>query len=131
MSDTPQDRTADGVPEVEQAHTPAPTLADDVAALLTQYGTLCAEVAVQRDDRLAFEPFNRAQEIRRQILDRIAARVPQRATISDDLPLWLHMTCGGTYASHTIPKLTICRKCDVLTGEADWRAFYVLPDGVA
>ena len=55
---------------------------------------------------------------------------PERATAFDfDLPLWLHVTCGGTFASHSAPKLTVCRKCDYLTGESDWRALYVLPDG--
>jgi hypothetical protein len=67
----------------DEASVPAPTLADDVAALLTRYGTLCAEVAVQRDDRLAVEPFDRANEVRRQILDRIAGAVSQQATEAD------------------------------------------------
>lgn len=99
----------------------APSFADDVAALLTQYGTLCAEVAVQRDDRLAVEPFDRAQAIRREILDRIAAQVPVRATDSG-MPLWLH-DCGWSRGGQIVP--SYCNGCRT-HGKGEWRALYTL-----
>lgn len=98
----------------------APSLAGDVAALLTQYGTLCAEVAVQRDDRLAVEPFDRAQAIRREILDRLTAQAPQPATNLDGNRLWLH-PCGRTYACATDPQQSPC----ICGLGGTWRALFV------
>lgn len=104
----------------------APSLADDVAALLTQYGTLCAEVAVQRDDRLAVEPFDRARAIRREILDRIAAQAPQRAMSKGILsrPLWQHETCRHVDDITPGPGLTHCHGCGTATDK--WQALYTL-----
>jgi hypothetical protein len=103
--------------KVSPTPTPAPTLADNITALR----------------RLIHDgPARATRRAMREHLDRIAAQMPQRATATEDaLPLWLHITCGGTFASHSVPKLTICRKCDQLTGEADWRALYTLGPAAA
>jgi hypothetical protein len=105
---------ADALPTPVKAET---TFADDITALR----------------RLIHDgPARATRRAMREHLDRIAAQMPQRATATEDaLPLWLHITCGGTFASHSVPKLTICRKCDQLTGEADWRALYTLGHAAA
>lgn len=113
MSDTPQDRSADGVPEVEQAHAPAPTLADDVAALR-------AEVEAHwRDGQLP--------NYMATLFDRIAASAPQRATATEHESWWMH-GCGYVelhYNHHGTPARRTCTKCDEVS---TWRALYVLPD---
>lgn len=122
----PQDMSAHGVPEVEQAITSAEqrtgvsdvqhAIADEVAAL---------RAMIEQQGKLGRQP---SQLDMLAACNRIAALVPQRATATGlNLPLWLHVTCGGTATGHTVPKLTICRKCDTLTGEADWRALYTVP----
>lgn len=105
------------------AHTPAEVRTgtpDTMAAIGAEVATLRAEI---EDGWHAQGGAELAHVMAR--LDRIAAWAPERATTAADLPLWLHVNCGGTFASHSVPKLIICRECDVLTGEADWRALYV------
>lgn len=95
------------------------SIADEVAALRVEIHAVTSGLV------LGVLPTERDMLAR---LDRIAALVPQRAKATGfDLPLWLHVTCGGTATGRTAPKLTICRKCDALTGEADWRALYTAP----
>jgi hypothetical protein len=87
----------------------APTLADDVAAL--RAGIEDAYTPLSAMGLLA-------------ALDRIAARVPQRATRLNGRAMWQHTACGSVMAFTGSPSLCNCRD---MVGE--WRALYVLPDG--
>jgi hypothetical protein len=88
--------------------TPAPTLADDVAAL-RQWIKSAGVTIAGSPKALA-------------ILDRIAARAPQRATDRRGDPLRMHMPCRQIVAESR----SACRSCDEV---GPWRALYVLPDG--
>jgi hypothetical protein len=112
---------------------PAPTLADDVAALREEIYTFAdksAEIvgaaehaggtevdAVQVElDALSFSIEAR--------LDRIAARAPQRAFNRLGQPMWLH-TCGAVRCVEP-PAMPFCDACSTL---GTWRALFVEPDG--
>lgn len=82
---------------------PAPTLADDVAALRSEVE------AYWRDGQMP--------NYMTTLFDRIAGAVPQRATDADEL-LWLH-PCGHVQAS---PLPVYCPRGD----EGAWRALYTL-----
>ena len=102
------------MPEVEQASAPAPTLADDVAALRDVLTYYVAPPDGRRDGMRA--------------LDRIAARAPQRARATERESWWMH-ACGYVelhYDHHGTPAPSTCTKCDEI---GPWRALYVLPDG--
>jgi hypothetical protein len=155
----PQDRSADGVPEVEQAHAPAPTTQQrDCPACdcgRRQRGgshlPTCAIVLWEAKQIEAHEPApaptlaDDAAALRHMIntevrptrrdaflarLDRIAARVPQRAT-AYGLELWQH-ACGvvdhaGPVQPHP-DQCDNCRRFRPLTSDP-WHPLYVLPDG--
>jgi hypothetical protein len=108
-------------------------IADDLAALRSDLLDLRDEIKTLRSHATTAPiACRRAEDLSMamvQRLDRVASAAPERATATGDaLPLWLHITCGGTFASHSVPKLTVCRKCDHLTGEADWKPLYILGD---
>jgi len=93
---------------------PAPTLADDVVALRAELEVSNIHPARLRG-MLA-------------ILDRIAARAPQRARATEHESWWLH-ACGYVelhYDHHGTPAASACMKCDEVGA---WQALYVLPDG--
>jgi hypothetical protein len=125
MSGTPQDRSADCVP--------APTLADDVAALRAMINALRA---VSVTTRTWTDMMN--------TIDRIAARAPQRATALPDegsrlrpIPtevntaptalLWRH-ACGAAIGWRGERRPNYCPQCDG-RGGSTWQALFVMPDG--
>lgn len=124
----PQDRSADGVPEVEQASAPAPARADDVAALRSDLNTGMGRIrSIGRwsgSAHEALEYLGRAAET----LDRIAGAVPQRATDADELskgdPLWLH-GCGGVMPGEGDREPDECPRHWCIGGP--WRPLYVMP----
>jgi hypothetical protein len=96
---------------VAQVSAPAPTLADDVAAL--------------RRGIALFAPADTAERMLAH-LDRIAARAPQRATDPETgAHLYLH-DCGHVQASGDFPTPTLCYGCS-FQGANGWRALYILP----
>lgn len=108
-----------GFGRTSDRHTaPAPTLADDVATLRAVLVDLATGLGgVVKPDILA-------------ILDRIAARAPQRATDADEFskgdPLWLH-ECGGVMPGEGEREPYECPRHWCTGGT--WRPLYVLPDG--
>jgi hypothetical protein len=102
---TPAERAF--VTELQTDPAPAPTLADDVAALRTEVE--------------AYFPDGNAPKDIATILDRIEASVPQRATCLG-APMVIH-TCGYARSTNT---RSACRWCGKV---GTWRALYVLPDG--
>jgi hypothetical protein len=99
---------------VSQASAPAPTLADDVAAL---------RASIRRWNLLL--PGGLEDEWT-EILDRIAARAPQRATDPDDGAYLYQHDCGHVQASGDFPTPTLCYGCS-FQGANGWRALYILP----
>jgi hypothetical protein len=88
---------------------PAPTLADDVAALREH---LEKTIELGTDAEAMF--------------DRIAARAPQRATAPDGRPMWQHACGQGAYGLQPPPWCPSCRDRPTVS---QWRALYVMPDG--
>ena len=97
-----------------QTSAPAPTLADDVAALRTLIETEMGDFAAARGAGL-------------ELLDRIAARAPQRATFEDGRPIWQH-ACGAVKYSKQRPPFGGCSWC---YKPGAWQALYTLPGGTA
>lgn len=95
-----------------RASTPAPTLADDVAALRAKL--LVTRMGGDRRDELIAD------------LDRLAAREPQRATDASERGVWRH-TCGSVRAWDTDPTSTT--GCSWCYKPGSWQPLYVLPDG--
>ncbi|MET0426642.1 MAG: hypothetical protein ABW046_22435 [Actinoplanes sp.] len=94
---------------------PAPTLADDVAALRLEIKRWAQQGDTRYGDCMA-------------ILDRIAARVPQRATWND--APWYRHRCGYVTTFEPAPQDGGCDACESGSPNAsDWQALYVMPDG--
>jgi hypothetical protein len=102
-----------GSPTRYREPAPAPTLADDVAALREEIEWLW----IGRDgvDLAAL----------RARLDRIAVAVPQQATDYSGTPLWQH-SCQTALAQQGAVRPALCHNCDK-TGQ--WQPLYVMSAG--
>lgn len=113
---------------------PAPTLADDVAALRAKVGNYGGVIQDWRDGKAPTESEKGSAERFgvfaawadiEAVLDRIAAREPQRATSVIGWPLWRH-DCGNTDHFGLRADPARCLNCGKV---GEWRALYVEPDG--
>lgn len=115
--ETPEEAFNNDFAELVETDAPAPTLADDVAALRANI----IDVWSMTGHLLSSTDID-SQAAMLARLDRIAGAVPQRATVPGEGDLWMH-DCGAT-ATGGQPRGYDCYGCRSMK---DWRALYTVP----